>query len=217
MAAWLSANSGVLWLSLVCQLPQRTSANRKEDLSFPGAVMFDLENFCASIARSICHWRHYAVDKSVCVLTSTSSFLTFFFSLFFRESLWQVLTGRMSSHSCPTNSVKALTSLGFILHWVVPEKGPLNGCVCFCYPLSPTHSPILWAAEGIVFLTCPSICAFRHAYPPYPSKPDVAQVWPYLPLVFKNLFFVRRAFIVFELICVIAFLFFFGLHSSAPC
>jgi len=40
--------------------------------------MFDLENFCASIARSICHWRHYAVDKSVCVLTSTSSFLTFF-------------------------------------------------------------------------------------------------------------------------------------------
>ena len=78
MAAWLSANSGVLWLSYVCQLTQRTSANRKEDLSFPGAVMFDLENFCASIARSICHWRHYAVDKSVFVLTSTSSFLTFF-------------------------------------------------------------------------------------------------------------------------------------------
>jgi len=54
-------------------------------------------------------------------------------------------------HSLPLDSVKSRLVLPFCyrLTWVVPEKGPLNGCVCVCvYLCRPYWSVIICRIVG---------------------------------------------------------------------
>ena len=94
---------------------------------------------CCNVPRFICWLRHYIK----CLLPYLSYKVTFFPCLFtfllVPSVLWCCWSGWCHCHSLSLASVKSRLVLPFWyrLTRVVPEIGPLNGCVCVCvYSLS---------------------------------------------------------------------------------
>ena len=67
-------------------------------------------------------------------------------------------------HSLSLASVKSRSVLPFWyrLTWVVPEKGPLNGCVCVCVSLERFYRAMLcYSIAGFAVVVCPSVQSVR--------------------------------------------------------
>jgi len=70
-----------------------------------------------------------------------------------------ILPGRCHCHSLSLASVKSRLVLPFWhqITWVVPDKGPLNGCVCVCASYTTTQQP-----QFMAFTLYRSTCVSRH-------------------------------------------------------
>ena len=75
-------------------------------------------------------------------------------------SALMLLDGRQERHLPLTISCSSKIQIGFFpfwyrLTWVVPEKGPLNGCVCVCLLLRPNRAKMFdFLLEPVVSLQC---------------------------------------------------------------